>query len=94
MHLILLLFIFIDLLNVNNTLSFVKQLLKNSPKIDQNKELWRFNINLTHLSDIDLIMKYRRSTSDIAQFGNLTLTLSRSLEVPTPSYVQVILDDT
>ena len=46
---------------------------------------------MKHIVIILKLLTSRRSPLNFAEFGNLTLTLLKSLDVPTPSYVQVFI---
>ena len=85
--------IYFDLLFVRRISSFVTQFLMKTPRIADRKELWKYGIKQV-LSPFFIFLKtytpYRRSPLNFAEYGNLTLTLLKSLDVPTPSYVQVI----
>lgn len=60
------------------------------PTLDQGSisTIWYFCFEPSSLSTI--YSQFSRSIPMVAIYGNLTLALTKSLRVPTPSYVQVI----
>ena len=74
---VLILLILSLFINFKETNAFVKSLLKSPPLINKEETMWT-NRPLPNIA--------------IASYRNLSISLSRTLKVPTPSYVQTLTD--
>lgn len=75
MYKVIVIFLFSTFSPLRNVHSLVNRLLQRSPVINSANEIW------------SRILPF---TNNFAKYGNLSLSRTRTLEVPTPSYVQIL----